>query len=352
MIDKLKAFVGKHKQEFDVAEPSGDIWKKIDARLEVKNDKVSQGKWLSKFGYFGFGTSVLVTAFYFISGNSNNSASKTITQRIEDSALNNSRLWTKTKQNESNLNTDKNEILKSTDIKVQSENLSGHSLKTEAEFLVQSGAEDFKKDTIITNPAENRVSENSKVKNEEGINQVLAKEEKAAVLGEKTQEKSKRGGIYVPEEPLKMNTFSCTLYDASSLCSVVRAYKFPGKVSMDNDGNYSTHRTMKTMSCNRLADIENVKAVWLKGITSKKLSFSILEGFKNIVLLKSDGSKIYPVAISHYYSGLGVISDYTGKHFDMIFKDKVELILFFKEAGEGDKIFIDGIIEAAVKLQP
>ncbi len=55
-----------------------------------------------------------------------------------------------------------------------------------------------------------------------------------------------------------------------------------------------------------------------------------------------------PEAISHYYNGLGVISGYTGKHFDMIFKDKVELILFFSDVEEGDKISVDGIIEAVV----
>ena len=33
----------------------------------------------------------------------------------------------------------------------------------------------------------------------------------------------------------------------------------------------------------------------------------------------------------------------------MIFNDKVELILFFKDVEEGDKIIIDGTIEAFVK---
>ena len=352
MSDKLKTFIDKNKQKFDSAEPSGDVWKKIETRLEVKNEKLKQGNWLSKFGYFGFGASILIIAIYFISRNSNESASTTITHRNEDSALNNSRLWVKTKQNESNVYTSKNENLKPAIDKTQSENYATLNSKEETSTLVQTDNESIKRDSVVVNIVENKVFDNNKTKNEENINPPIIKEEKILVSNEKNVLKSKRRGIYIPEEPVKINSYSCTLYDGSSLCSVVRAYKFPGKVSMDNDGNYTGHRTMLTMSCNRLANIENVKAVWLKGKISKKLSFSISDGFKNIVLQKSDGSKSYPVAISHYYTGLGVISGYTGKHFDMMFKDKVELILFFTNAEEGDKVIIDGAIEAVVKNQP
>jgi hypothetical protein len=79
---------------------------------------------------------------------------------------------------------------------------------------------------------------------------------------------------------------------------------------------------------------------------------SVKKGFKNILLVKGDGRELAPEAISHYYSGLGVIADYNGKYLDMTFKDKVELILFFRDAEEGDKIVIDGLIEAVVKNTP
>lgn len=149
-----------------------------------------------------------------------------------------------------------------------------------------------------------------------------------------------------------MNWYSGTLYDGTSICSLLRAYKFPGQVRMDDNGSYTSHRTMKTISCSRLEAVNNITAVWLKGKTSKKITLSIKDGFKNILLLKSDGRKLSPEAVSHYYKGLGVISGYTGKYFDMIFKEKVELILFFKNAEEGDKIVIDGVIEAVVKNTP
>ena len=157
--------------------------------------------------------------------------------------------------------------------------------------------------------------------------------------------------ISIPESPSEMNTYSATLYDGSSLCEVVQAYKFPGKVSMDNVDNFQGHRILETVPCSKLEDLGNVKAVWLKGKTNKKLSLSVTEGLKNIMLVKNDGRKIFPVALSHYYKGLGVISDYTGKHFDMIFKDKVELILFFKDAEDGDKVMIDGAIEAIISTK-
>jgi len=158
--------------------------------------------------------------------------------------------------------------------------------------------------------------------------------------------------ISAPEAPSEMNTYSATLFDEQSLCEVIQAYKFPGKVNMTNEENFQGHRILKTIPCSKLGNIGNVKAVWLKGKTSKKLSLSVAEGLKNIVLHKSDGRKIYPLAFSHYYKGLGVITDYTGKHFEMIFKDNVELILFFKDAEDGDKISFDGVIESVVKTAP
>jgi hypothetical protein len=334
MSDKLKDFVNKNKKEFDAAEPSKDLWKKIDSKMEM-NSENAKSKWISNLKYFGFGASILLIAVYFISQKLNDSSSVALDQTIKDSALNNSGVWVKANQNSSvgeqaeNSNSD-NSNTKITGI------VSGNKPEQEIPVLNQRAGEKSNKDTVI-NTAE--VNPENKIKNEDVA---LVKEEKAVV----SASASKRKKVNIPEAPSEINMYSGTLYDEFSLCSVVQVYKFTGKVNMDDEGNFQGHRTLKTMPCSKL---ENARAVWIKGKTSKKMTLTLTEGFKNIVLQKSDGRKLSPVAISHYYTGLGVISGYSGRHFDMIFKDKVELLLFFKDVEAGDKVIIDESIEAVVK---
>lgn len=339
MIDKLKAFVSKNKQEFDSAEPSHDLWKKIDARMEAKHPTSISSKLLSKFKYFGLSATLLVIAVYFVTQKLNNSSSNELAQNTKDSALNNSGQWVKSNQSKSKINeagnnsvSDENNIDKTSS-----------SPKANAANIVQDNTEEERKDSIIA--SENINAEQNKIQTD-----ALPKEEVKPVLSTENNaiKNSKKTKLYIPEESDKMNWYSGTLYDGASICSVVKAYKFPGQVTMDDNGTYTSRRTMKTISCSHLESVNNITAIWLKGKTSKKITISIKDGFKNILLVKSDGRKLSPEAISHYYKGLGVISGYTGKYFDLIFKDKVELILFFKDAEEGDKISVDGIIEAVV----
>lgn len=346
MIDKLKAFVSKHKQEFDSAEPSQDLWKKIDAKMEVEKSSTISSKWLSKLKYFGLSASVLMIAVYFITQKLNNSSSNELAQNIKDSALNNSGQWVKSNQNKSEISASGNNSTSEGSGKDNKE----ASNKENASEVNTTNPEGARKDSLSEKTIENNSSEQNKIKVEEVIQP--KEEEKSSGTNESSAIKNnKKVKIQIPAEVEKLNSYSGTLYDNYSLCEVLRAYKFPGQVSLDASSNYTGHRTLKTLSCSRLAKSTNVKAVWLKGKTSKKVTLAIKEGFKNILLIKSDGRKLSPEAISHYYNGLGVISGYTGKHFDMIFKDKVELILFFNDVEEGDKISVDGIIEAVVSKQ-
>lgn len=345
MIDKLKEFVSKNKQEFDSAEPSQDLWKKIDAKMEAKNNSSISSKWLSKLKYFGLSASILVIAIYIISQNISNSSSSELTQNKKDSALNSSEGWVKANQNKSTINEAGNKIPNSSNEKEGPENK--HSSVTEEQLVNLINGKDAKemKDSISQSSVSEIGLDHSLFKEADkpGTNSITEKKEITS------SKKVRKGKINVPIDLEKVNTYSGTLYDGYSLCSVIRAYKFSGKVSMDQSNNYQSHRTLKTISCSKLENVPNIKAVWLKGKISKKMTIAIKEGFKNILLVKSDGREINPEAISHYYPGLGVISDYTGKHFEMIFKDNVELILFFKDAEDGDKVMIDGVIEAVVK---
>ncbi len=340
MIDKLKTFVSKHKQEFDAKEPSQDLWKKIDARMEVKNSSAISSKWLSKLKYFGLSASVLIIAVYFISQNISNSAANELSESKKDSALNSLGEWIKTNQNKQEINTSENSITDAKDNGSNSENNSANNSEvTKSSTLSKNNTESVRKDSVNLKPNED-LSEQSKVKTELYVNSAIKEEVTGSHSSNEKKDLSSSITSKRAEASDKINSYSCSIWEGSSFCSGIKDFRFPGQVSVD--GN------IVTTSCSKLGNINDLQAIHLKGKTAKKLILSLTEDFKNIVLEKNDGSKINPVAISHYYTGLGVISGYKGKRFQMIFKDKVELILFFKDVEVGDKIMIDKTIEAVV----
>jgi hypothetical protein len=345
MSDKLQEFVDKHRKEFDTEEPSKDLWNKIDSKIDGSNSAPINSKWFSKLKYFGLGASILVIAMYFVSQNLNNSSSNELAQTTKDSAMNNLGQWVKTNQSKETISETGNNVSNSTNEKNGTGNSNATMQQNGSNGLSGNDAPAVKNDSVYSKPSENSNTETAKIKDE--TDEIL----KANPVNEKKENpivSNKSGKITIPAEPEKTNTYTGTIYDGSSLCEILRVYKFPGKVSMEQSNNYQGHRILKTTSCSKLENVPNIKAIWLKGKTSKKMTISIEEGFKNIVLVKSDGREITPEAISHYYPGLGVISGYVGKYFEMVFKDKVDLILFFKDAEEGDKIMIDKNLEAVV----
>jgi hypothetical protein len=345
MIDKLKTFVRKHKQEFDSREPSQDLWKKIDARMEMKPQSSISSKWLSKLKYLGLSASVLMITVYIISRSIGNSSSGELTQSKKDTAMHSLGQWVKANQNRTEVIAAKNSIPDPTDNPAGSENdFYNNSETPESPTVIKNITDDGRKDSVKVRPNENLNSDQNKVKPEVHLSS-MPKEEIQG--GNSASERKEINAAISPKktEALteisdKLNSYSCSIWDGSSFCAVIRNFKFPGQVSVD--GN------IETTSCSKLGSINNLKAVRLKGRTAKKITLSLTEDFKNIVLQKSDGSKITPVAISHYYKGLGVISGYKGKRFQIIFKNKVELILFFRDVEVGDKIMIDKTIEAVV----
>lgn len=348
MADKLKEFINRNKKAFDTEEPSSDLWNKIDSGMEVKKYSWISSKFLSNFKYLALSASVLLIVVYFITQKLTEPSSNEISQNSTDSARNNSGEWVKTRHSKSSIRqTEENSTVSYAEKKLQS-TYSVSASKKSLNDLIQGADVNFSNDSVNQKVSSDVHSDNSVSAEMSESNANLVSDKKTGNIPSKL----KKGKVNVPLEPEKVNLYTGTLFEGYSLCSVLRAYKFPGQVSMDEGGNYTTHRTLKTISCSRLEKTSNVKAVWVKGKTNRKMTVSIKEGFKNIVLIKSNGQQQNPVAISHYYQGLGVISDYSGKHFDMIFRDKVELILFFKEVEDGDKISIDGVIEAQVKMAP
>lgn len=341
MSDQLKKFVTKHRQEFDSIDPPKGIWDKIDAGMASKNTASGIGKYLSMFIYVGFGLSILALTVY-LDRSSNPGSQVTPTPIIAINSSSNMKVEDQFTEDKSN-----SFIARPSEI---SQNVENKELIPEIEVIpdtITMSSAQLEEDEILEEMTEEQFAEAEEEETEE---EAIAKKEPVSV-------KSKRLGVYIPEDPEIKNTYTGTLYDASSICAMLRAYKFPGKVENSRfkkskgNGNFGTGAKLKTISCSNLQRRTSMNAVWLKGLAGKKLKLSLKSGFKNVYLVNRNGEKINPIAISHYFKGLNVIT-YVGKNLDLVFKDKVELLLFFKKVEVGDKIMIDGKVQTIVKEQP
>jgi hypothetical protein len=355
MSDKLKSFVKEHRPEFDTSAPGKDLWNKIDAQLEAKNASRISSKWLSGFKYLSFGASMLLVAIYFIADHPDSFSENTAGISSKGREIN--RPESKALQNGSGSNPAEPGIA------TEARALPAGKGSGEPTGQATTSLPIMSKDTALNartfGPA---ISAPEKNGSDSSFSPLGAEEvnSNSAGIRKKTNpaRNSKKNELFIPGEPTEMNSYTATLYEGASFCSVLRVYKFPGKVLM-KDGDFhkgskkkKVKGVLKTTSCSNLADMPNVKAIWLKGKTGKAFTLSIDKKLRNIVLVKSDGRELRPEAISHYYPGLGVITGYTGRFLKLAFKDKVGLILFFKDAEAGDRIIVDGSIEAVVKGHP
>jgi hypothetical protein len=345
MSDKLKRFITEHKQEFDSVEPSNRVWEKIGSGMDKKDSYKISSKWLRRSIYLGFSASILVIAIYFITKSLTNSPGNELALDRKDSASNSER-YSNASQNRPELPTghthnSTHELNDLTNKKNGGENSNSFNNRELDNRSISDSLQNMKGSS---SDVSNNNDENSANSAKEGTENYLAA-------------KNKKNSIYIPEDVIEVNSFTGTLYTGSYLCSIVDAYRCPGKVEKSGytgaryKGNLGTGATLKTISCSRLEKVENIKAIWFKGKTDKKMTLTIKKGFKNIVLIKRDGRELNPDAISHYFTGLTVIG-YIGRNLNLVFTDKVELLLFFKDAEAGDKIVIDGILEAVVKNTP
>lgn len=339
MSDKLKKFVNEHKEQFDSNTPSKSVWDKIDAGLDAKDHTQISSGWLSKFKYIALSASVLVIAIYFITTNLNHSTSSEQALNRKDSA-NNSERFHNANQNRPELSSNPNTVVKENNPPV----------KKEPQIIVPVSSHENEEnmvpaiDTSVNDIEE--AEEFSEFENEEIKVIAEAEKKETKVVGKK-----KKAAIFIPEDFEEANNYSGTLYEGSDICSVVGAFKCPGKVdNSKNNGkaNLGTASSIKTSSCFRLERLQSITAVWFKGKADKRTSIVIKKGFKNIVLVKPNGKRYSPIAISHYFRGRTVIH-YIGKTLNLVYKDKVEILLFFKNAQEGDKIIIDGTLQTVVR---
>jgi hypothetical protein len=356
MSDTFKKFVTEHRSEFDAGEPGEDLLRRIDAQMELKDPSQISSSWLSRFKYLGFSASVLVVAVFMITKSSANSK-QALTPNKKNPIMNASEEYPKTYQNGPQLNTGGNSRTKA------AATPSGNRNRSQAPIPALGKEQGRQSKDPVARPVETNTPDQGKITSNASVSS-LPKEtgrSKADSVSEEKQRRltgsTKTTTVSVPEESMKMNTYSGTICNNSSFCTLLQEFRFSGKIGMD--GGQRRKRTiaynksvLKTISCSGLDSMKNINAIWLKGRTDKKITISIKKGFKNMVLVKKDGRELHPEAISHYYKGRFVISEYKGRYMNMMFTDKVELILFFKDAEEGDKIVIDGTIEAVIKDQP
>lgn len=342
MSDPLKHFVKEHREDFDGEEPSPALWKNIDAKL---NTPVKVGVTRS-WGYIGLSaiTIALLTFWYL---NSKTTKETSAAKEI-DLSSSSEKVQTIPGQTEKADNTQQAPSETKKEISIQ-------------EYAPAAKTPDHRN---ITADPDNQDSVHNVTKSETEIKEGLQPESHAEETAETEHHlantkkenrptgRRKKTALYIPAEPSEINTYNATLYDGPDFCSLMRIYKFPGKVKIDVGRNGQDERIIvRTISCGNLENMADMKAIWIKGRTKQKLSLNIKKKFKNIVLIKKDDSVSHPVAISHYYPGLGSISGHKGRYFNLSFTDKVELILFFKNMEEGDKVIVDGILEVVVSAQ-
>jgi len=327
MQDKLKLFVGKHKEEFNNIEPPTQLWSTIEAGIKIKNAHWLKSNLAVKLLYFSFSASVIAILIYYVS----------------------------TKKNQENifLNGDKNigttglaDTIKSYKDKTNDEN---KNEKQDAQFIVSN--------PIIKENKSFRVkSDSSKTKvriNNSPFNQSPHKNvNKIDTTGNTNLIKNNGTDSIILQtgnKPVttKQNNFdktvrsACKIWETRDYCNVPDSLKLP--VSINFKG------TIIDLNCNEIELNKDVKAVWLTLNVDNRTIFSLENDFKNIRLIKKNGEEIVPVAMSGFISNSGYISSYKGNEFFVHFDNRLDLIIFFPGAEVGDVIQIDNFIEVEIQ---
>jgi len=125
---------------------------------------------------------------------------------------------------------------------------------------------------------------------------------------------------------------SCRIWKTKDVCAPPDSLKFPYGIDCDAcEYSYSCKEINK----------KELTAVILR--IYKRSGFILKNGFHSIKLTRADGKKIEPFAISvdRYMNNV--------KKLGVNFKNVVDMILLFPEAAPGDKISIEGLVEAVIE---
>ncbi len=306
MTDKLELFITEHKHEFDTMEPASHLWTKLDAQMNAKSVQAVKSKLLSKVIYLGLSSVVAVSTIYFV-------------------------LNKKTEENKKPTTTEQHtDVTAPLNTTVEKEN----AKTTQESFVYTSN-----KKQSTEQPNSDLNADKMNLKQNIGIattNDSMKLLPPIVTKDEPTADK--KYAAYFGDKP---NQYFGTIWNSSEYCNALRSFRFPGKVTFEG--------TVKVIGCNDLPKNGSLKAVYVKGTTSKTIVFAVGNGFKNIKLIKPNGKIIHPVAISDYTQNAGLMTHYTGTYFNITFTDAVEIVLFFPELEKGDKVYLGNVVEAIVK---
>jgi len=169
----------------------------------------------------------------------------------------------------------------------------------------------------------------------ENVNAITISETKTAtpsLPAAKINETKNPVKIAEPVKATKKGISSCRLWKTKDLCTAPDSIKFPYGIEC-NSCEY-------TLGCKEYNSMKPA-AVILR--VYKKTGFTLEKGFQNIYITRSNGKKLTPLAISVDR----FMSNVTKARIN--FKNVVDVILLFSEAEAGDKVSIEGVVEAVVE---
>lgn len=139
----------------------------------------------------------------------------------------------------------------------------------------------------------------------------------------------------------------CKLWETNSYCDYPKETYFPSPINCNGcEFHYS--------SCKEITN-KNIKAVWIT-VNNRRIKFKLTTGLENITLQRySDNTFVSPIGIafgnktSDGKSILFLNKDFKTNGFTGQFKQQLDLFILFEEPKIGDKLFIDGFLQAEIK---
>ncbi|MCW3071208.1 MAG: hypothetical protein JWO44_1098 [Bacteroidetes bacterium] len=131
---------------------------------------------------------------------------------------------------------------------------------------------------------------------------------------------------------------TCVIWKTDNYCVVPESAKLINSWDCrDCDFDY--------IKCNDLD--KNLTALWLTVIPGRRQRLKLESEFKNITLIKPDGSIAHPSGVC---TGSKIIygKKFQAKQFIANYQEQIDVFLFFPDAEPGDTIIIKGLIETVI----
>lgn len=139
----------------------------------------------------------------------------------------------------------------------------------------------------------------------------------------------------------------CVIWDTNNFCEYPKDTYFPSPINC-----YSCE--FHYLSCKDVIN-KNVKAIWVT-VNNRRVKFKLTSGLENVTLQRSsDNSIASPIGIAlgnKSSDGKGILflnTDFKTGGFSGQFKQQLDLFILFEDPKVGDKLFIDGFIQAEIK---